>query len=87
MENKTTTELLDLYKTLTDKEGNILDQDKYDTWWEEIKKREPFFQIINEDWEDSLPALKENIENIQEDIKLLKRHKHEEKTGDVMIRI
>ncbi|OGM10543.1 hypothetical protein A2159_01305 [Candidatus Woesebacteria bacterium RBG_13_34_9] len=87
MENKTTTELLDLYKTLMDEEGNILNQDEYDAWWEEIKQREPFFQIINEDWEDSLPVLKEKIENIQDDIDLLKRHKHEEKTDDVMIRI
>lgn len=87
MENKTTTELLDLYSKLIDKEGNILDQEKYDKWWDEIKKREPFWRLINEDYEESLPAMLEMIKELQEEVKKLKRHKHDEKTNDVLIRI
>ena len=87
MENKTTTELLDLYKKLIDNKGNILDQNKYDAWWEEIKQREPFFQIISEDWEDSLPVLKKKVEELEKTIKELKRHKHDINSGDVLIRI
>ena len=87
MENETTTELLDLYKTLIDKDGNILDAEKFDEWWEEIKNREPFFQIINEDWEESLPAVVRKVADLEEEVKKLKRHKHETNSGDVLIRI
>lgn len=87
MENKTTTELLDLYSKLIDKEGNILNQEKYDEWWKELKTREPFFTLLDDDYEDALPALKEEIEDLKEEIKKLRRHKHDVKTNDVMIRI
>lgn len=87
MENKTTTELLDLYKTLIDKDGNILDQEKFDEWWELIKLREPFYQILHEDDEDSLPALRMEIDELKDEVKQLKRHKHDDKSGDVLIRI
>ena len=92
MENKTTTELLDLLDK-TPKEG----EKGYDDFWAsggkyqqiitELKEREPFIQILGEDWDASLPAVWEEIESLQEDIKKLKRHKHEEKSGDVVIRI
>lgn len=92
MENKTTTELLELLRK-TPEEG-----DKgYDEFWasdgiyeraiEELKNREPFTQILGEDEDRSLPAVWEEIEKLQDEIKKLKRHKHDERSGDVMIRI
>ena len=53
MENKTTTELIELLRLgskLVDKKGNILDEDKHDEVWAELRQREPFFTILNEDW-------------------------------------
>ena len=85
MENKKTTELLDLLKTLIDKEGNL--EDGYQEALDELKSREPFWQIFNEDYDESLPALKGQVDELIEEIKKLKRHKHDEKTGDVLIRI
>ena len=90
MENKTTTELLELLRwgsKLIDKEGKILDGDKYEEVWAELRQREPFFTILNEDWDEGLPAAWEAIEKLQSEVKKLKRHKHEEKSGDIMIRI
>ena len=87
MENKKTTELLDLYKTLIDKDGNILDREKYDDWWEIIKLREPFYGILHEDAENSISTLRENIDYLTVELRKLRRHKHDEKTGDVLIRI
>ena len=92
MENKTTTELLELLNKAPE-EG----EKGYDQFWasdgiyeqavEELKTREPFIQIFGEDGDTSLPAVWEAIEEIKADIKLLKRHKHDEKSGDVMTRI
>lgn len=85
MENKTTTELLDLLLKLTDKDGRL--KNGYEECLEEIKMREPFFTILNPDWEESLPALLERIKEIEDDIKKLKRHKHDKNNEDVLIRI
>ena len=85
MENKKTTELLDLLKTLIDKEGNL--EDGYQEALDELKSREPFWQIFNEDYDESLPTLKGQVDELIEEIKKIKRHKHDEKTGDVLIRI
>ena len=87
MENKTTTELIDLLNNLSEEKGDFNEGGKYEKIMGELETREPFIQILGEDWETSLPAVWEAIKEIQEDIKLLKRHKHEEKSGDVMIRI
>ena len=92
MENKTTTELLELLNKAP-KEG----EKGYDEFWssdgkyervmDEIKTRYPFYNILNEDDDESLPSVWKVIKELQEEVKLLKRHKHEEKSGDVMIRI
>lgn len=76
MENKTTTKLLDLLKTKIDKNGNLLDG--YSEVRDELMTREPFFDIS----ENS-----ERLDAIEDEIKKLKRHKHDEKTNDVLIRI
>jgi len=85
MENKKTTELLDLIPKLIDKNGNLLEG--YNEALEELKNREPFYEILNEEYDESLPALKEQIDELVGEIKKLKRHKHDEKSGDVLIRI
>lgn len=85
MENKTTTELLNLLNSL--KETDYASGGKYERLIAELRKREPFIQILDEDWDEGIPALWRKIEELQETIKLLKRHKHDEKTGDVMVRV
>ena len=90
MENKTTSELLELLRRgnkLVDKDGTILDQDKYEEVWAELRQREPFFSILEESWEESLPSAWSEIKELQEEVKKLKRHKHDDKSGDVLIRI
>ena len=85
MENKKTTELIDLLHSLINKEGEL--KKGYDEALEELESREPFWTILNEDSEESIPAILETIKGLEEEIKLLKRHKHDEKTGDVMVRV
>lgn len=85
MENKTTTELIDLLKKLIGKEGNL--KEGWGEAFEELKSREPFYSIMNEESDEGLPALQKRIEDLEADVKKLKRHKHDEKTGDVLIRI
>lgn len=85
MENKKTTELIDELNSL--KETDYNSDGKYEKLIAELEKREPFLQILGEDWVDSLPAVWEAIQEIRESIKLLKRHKHDEKSGDVMVRV
>ena len=68
-----------------DKKGNLLDG--WDEAIDEIRKRSPFDEIFNEDYEDSLPALRMEVSELKEEIKKIKRHKHDEKNGDVLIRI
>jgi len=92
MENKTTIELLELLNK-SPKEG----EKGFDEFWasdgiyekamKELKSREPFIQILGEDWDTSLPAVWEEIEDLKAEIKKLKRHKHGDKSGDVLIRI
>ena len=92
MENKKTTELIDLLHSLTDKEGNL--KKGYNEALEELKNREPFWTLLNTDSEQSVWAIIEwleelagEVESLEKEIKLLKRHKHDEKTGDVMVRV
>ena len=85
MENKTTTELLDELAKLTDEDYD--DDGKYQQIIAVLKDRDPFTQLLNEMYEDSLPKAWEAIQDLQEDVKLLKRHKHDEKNGDVLVRI
>ena len=85
MENKKTTELIDLLTSLVDKEGNL--KDGHEEALEELKSREPFWLLFDEDWEEGIPAIWEAINELREEVKLLKRHKHDEKTNDVMVRV
>jgi hypothetical protein len=85
MENKTTTELLEILNSL--KEGDYDSGGKYETAIAELRKREPFIQILDEAWDEGIPALWREVKELQEQIKLLKRHKHDEKSGDVMVRV
>ncbi|MEK6883610.1 MAG: hypothetical protein AABY22_28540 [Nanoarchaeota archaeon] len=85
MENKTTTELINLLHSLKDKEGNL--KKGYNEALEELKNREPFWTILDEDYEESIPAIMGYIKSLEAEVKLLKRHKHDEKTGDVMVRV
>ena len=82
MENKTTTELLDLLEKLVSKDGNL--KEGYEECLEELKSREPFYSLFNPRTEKTVA---DELEDIEEDIKKLKRHKHDVKTGDVVIRI
>ena len=85
MENKTTTELLDLLTKLANKKGDL--QEGYSEVLEELETREPFWTLLSKDSESSVEILLEEIEELKEEIKLLKRHKHDEKTNDVLVRI
>ena len=85
MENKTTSELLDLLHSLVGKDGNL--KDGYQEALEELKSREPFWMLLNEDYEEGIPAIMGYIKALEADVKLLKRHKHDEKSGDVMVRV
>lgn len=81
MENKKTTELLDL---LFAKEKKEEYDDEFDEIRAELRKREPFYSMSHD--VNGTP-IEESLEQTDENIKLLKRHKHDPKTGDVMIRI
>lgn len=85
MENKKTTELLDLLQKLN--EDDFAEGGKYEQITKELYSRYPFVEILDEDFTRSLPAVWEEIEELKAEIKRLKRHKHDEKTGDVLIRI
>jgi len=85
MENKTTTELLEMLRTLTDDDYDT--GGKYEQIIEVLKDREPFTNLLNDLYEASLPRAWDAIENLQEEVKLLKRHKHDERSGDVLVRI
>lgn len=87
MENKTTTELLDLLNKLSEDKGDWKTGGRYEQIIDVLKTREPFTELLNVTWDNSLPSAWEAIEELQEEIKRLKRHKHDEKTGDVMIRV
>ena len=86
MENKTTTELIDLLnKDFSDEDFN--DDGEYSLIMKELKNRSPFQEMLNEVYEDSLPNLAEQVAHLQNEVKKLKRHKHDIQTGDVLVRI
>lgn len=87
MENKKTTELLDLLMKLDEDKGDWQTGGKYEQIIAELKTREPFTELLNADFDRSVPSIWEAIDEIREDVKKLKRHKHDDKTGDVMARI
>lgn len=87
MENKTTTELLDLAWKLENLPENKQDWDKYEEVIAELRKRYPFSEILGEKDDPNDYTLEEKVEELEDDVKLLKRHKHDEKTGDVLTRI
>lgn len=82
MENKTTTELLDELYKLTDSDTGELKDGYYDVL-EELKLREPFYDLFHPRSEFTM---EEELDDIWEEIKKLKRHKHDT-NGDVLIRI
>lgn len=92
MENKTTVELLTILENVPE-EGS----EKYDEFWASggvyeqaiaaLKNREPFTTLLGEMDELSLPSAWEAIERLQEQVKQLKRHKHDPNNGDVLIRM
>lgn len=85
MENKKTSELLDLLWRLENEENP--DWDEVGDVRAELEKRPPFNDIIGvkDDKNDWTHA--ERLDSLDEDMKLIKRHKHDEKSGDVMVRI
>jgi hypothetical protein len=88
MENKTTTELLDILWNIEKKdEPSDADWDKHSEARAELEKRPPFNELIGEREESNEYSHEERLADIDEDIKLLKRHKHDEKSGDVLVRI
>ncbi len=85
MENKTTTELINLLSKLVDGKGNL--KDGWDECWEKLINREPFYTLMNSDSMVSNESLMKQIEELQGDIKKLKRHKHDPHNGDVLARV
>jgi hypothetical protein len=85
VENKTTADLLNQLAKLAEKDWES--GGKYEVLIGELRNREPFLEILGEDWDTSLPAVWKVIEELREEIKLLKRHSHNEKNGDVLVRI
>ena len=84
MENKKTTELLDLLKSLVDKEGNL--KNGWEKAYDELLTREPFDRIFrNEIGNDG--TMEDDIEDLKDKVKKLMRHKHYKNNDDVMIRI
>ena len=86
MENKTTAELIELLNQ--DFPDEAYDDDgEYYLIMNELKSRSPFQEMLNDVYEESLPRLAKQVEYLQEQVKLLKRHKHDEKNGDVLVRL
>jgi len=91
MENKKTSELLDLIWEL----DNTPEDKQKDGHWEkyeeanaELRKREPFKRLLGEsEYSNEYLTHEEQLAEFKDDIKLLKRHKHDEKNGDVLVRI
>jgi len=84
MENKTTTELLNLLQSLVDEDGKT--KEGYEEAYAELRKREPFESILESEYQTG-ESLEEKVAELEADVKELKRHKHDEKNGDVLIRI
>lgn len=88
MENKTTIELFNLLDGFRKKQDdNKFDWDKYGEVIAELRKREPFSDLFGQKEDTNDFTFEERIERLEEDLKLLKRHKHDEHTGDVLVRI
>lgn len=85
MENKKTTELIDELQNLTDDDWG--GGGKYEEIMEELKIREPFATLLNPEYEGSVTDLEKRIAALQDDVKKLKRHKHDQDNGDVLVRI
>ncbi len=82
LENKKTTELLDSIQLLITEDGQLLDG--YDETLDELNSREPFYSLRKPRDDETVS---EELDLIDRELKDLKRHKHDERTGDVMIRI
>lgn len=89
MENKKTTELLDLLQEVSFDEGS--DQSDVDEVFAELCKRPPFDKLFGENPYESSNVgdmtHDERLEELEDGVKLLNRHKHDTHTGDVMVRI
>lgn len=81
MENKKTTELLDL---LYEKRKKDEFDDEYQEIIAELREREPFYSMSHD--VNGTP-IEESLEQTDEVLKKLKRHKHDPQNGDVLIRI
>jgi len=80
LENKKTSELLDLLENLL-VDGHLTEG--YQEVLDELNSREPFYSLLR----PRNDTISEELDSIENDIKKLKRHKHDEKNGDVLIRI
>ena len=90
MENKKTTELLDLLWELENTPENKQKDDHWDRYVEvraELEKRPPFNELIGTREEANEYSHEERLDELDEAMKGLKRHKHDDKSGDVMVRI
>lgn len=87
MENKKTTELLDLLNKVSEDENS--NQQEVDDIFEVLAKRPPFDQLFGKNkWGDSSdPTHEERLEELEDDVKLLRRHRHDDNSGDIMVRI
>lgn len=96
MENKKTTELLDFIGKYSVKERNeesISDKeaDDYVEATNELVMRQPFSSIFKGYYSEEEKPIVEKISDLEKNFddfqKKIKRHKHDERSGDVMIRI
>lgn len=87
VENKTTTELLETLCKLENASDNKQDWDKFGEVFTELLKRPPFSDILGTKDDANDFTHEERLDKLEEEVKLLKRHSHNEKTGDVMVRI
>lgn len=96
MENKKTTELLNLIGEYSVKERNeesLSDKetDDYIEALNELVERQPFSSIFEGYYSEEEKPIVEKLSDLEENFddfqKKIKRHKHDEKSGDVTIRI
>ncbi len=76
-----------MFSKLDESGGDWKTGGKYEQIMRELETRYPFQNLLDKDWEESLPQAWERIKELEGEIKKLKRHKHDDKTGDVLIRI
>ena len=86
MENKTTTELLEILWKI-EKADSDDKWDEYEAAYTELCSRTPFKDILGMRTEANEFTLEERIDELEDQLKLLKRHKHDPNNGDVLIRI